>query len=177
MGSDELVNSDLCAEFNASPQYGQDIDWSKYTAQDAANMLIYYLEWLPEPVIPPQLYNRFTQLVRDEDFVASFAAGKALPNAEFWIKHYQQLIQELSLANARLLLYLLDVLAVFTSDSGINRMNFERLAKLFTGSLLKGLNHEVDDSKSYLVLVFLIVNSGRFLLSGFVESNWRYKGD
>ncbi|KAF9639433.1 serine/threonine protein kinase [Lasiodiplodia theobromae] len=177
MNSDEMVNSDLCLEFNASPQYGKDIDWSKYTAQDAANMLIYYLEWLPEPVVPPQLYNRFTQLVRDEDFVASFAAGKALPNAEFWIKHYQQLIQELSLANARLLLYLLDVLAVFTSDSGINRMNFERLAKLFTGSLLKGLNHEFNDSKSYLVLVFLIVNSNRFLLSGFVESNWRYKGD
>lgn len=134
-------------------------------------MLRRYLNDLPEPVVPLALYEKFRDPLRGAtkqpsgdgegpQFVDNFDEQAA-------IKTYQQLITELPPLNRQLLLYILDLLAVFAAKSDENRMNSQNLAAIFQPGMLSHPNHAMAPEEYRLnqcVLIFLIENQDHFLI-------------
>lgn len=146
---------DLQGIFDSPDKYGKGLDWEGYTVHDAANILRRYLNQLPEPIIPLEFYERFRQ---------PLVTGATIEEA---IITYQNLIAELPALNRQLLLYILDLLAVFASKSEVNRMTPENLSAIFQPGLISHPNHEMSPDEyatSQEVLVFLINHQDHFLL-------------
>ena len=79
---------------------------------------------------------------------------------------FQKLITELPPLNRQLLLYILDLLAVFASKSDTNRMNSANLAAIFQPGIISHPNHDMSPNQYRLsqdVLIFLIENQDNFL--------------
>ena len=138
---------------------------------DAANVLRRYLNDLPEPVVPLDLYEKFREPLRGAtrqavgdaegpQFVENFDMDAA-------IAKYQQLITELPPLNRQLMLYILDLLAVFAAKSDQNRMNAQNLAAIFQPGMLSHPNHAMAPEEYRLnqcVIIFLIENQDNFLI-------------
>lgn len=80
---------------------------------------------------------------------------------------YQRLITELPPLNRQLLLYILDLLAVFASKSDLNRMTSANLAAIFQPGMLSHPSHDMKPHEYRLsqdVLMFLIKNQDSFLI-------------
>jgi hypothetical protein len=80
---------------------------------------------------------------------------------------YQRLISELPPLNRQLLLYILDLLAVFDSKSEHNRMTAVNLAAIFQPGLISHPSHEMAPQAYKLsqeVLIFLITHQDHFLM-------------
>lgn len=145
------------------------MDWSGYTVHDAANVLRRYLNQLPEPIVPLEFYERFREPLRVYQMAAM--TNGFPPDAEQFdhpkaVAAYQQLIRELPPLNKQLLLYILDLLAVFASKSEQNRMPSANLAAIFQPGLLSHPNHYMSPDEYKLsqdVLIFLIENQDHFL--------------
>jgi GTPase-activating protein SAC7 len=79
---------------------------------------------------------------------------------------FQRLITELPPLNRQLLLYVLDLLAVFSSKSDFNRMNSANLAAIFQPGIISHPSHDMAPKEYRLsqdVLIFLIENQDNFL--------------
>jgi GTPase-activating protein SAC7 len=130
-----------------------------------------YLNDLPEPVVPLELYENFRgplkgatkSAVGDADgpqFIDEF-------DVEAAIKKYQRLITQLPPLNRQLLLYILDLLAVFAAKADENRMNSQNLAAIFQPGMLSHPRHAMAPEEYRLnqcVLIFLIENQDHFLI-------------
>ncbi|KAG9238834.1 hypothetical protein BJ875DRAFT_4968 [Amylocarpus encephaloides] len=169
-GSEKRIK-ELKTIFDSPDRYGKGLDWAGYTVHDAANVLRRYLNQLPEPIVPLDLYNRFRAPLRGHTMQAvGDNEGPQLPdsfNVSEAIKTYQQLITELPPLNRQLLLYILDLLAVFASKSDENRMNSQNLAAIFQPGMLSHPSHDMAPSEYRLsqdVLIFLIENQDNFLI-------------
>lgn len=140
-----------------------------YTVHDAANVLRRYLNQLPEPIVPLEFYERFREPLRIYQQAAQASGGAA--DAEPFdhpkaVAAYQQLIRELPPLNKQLLLYILDLLAVFASKSDQNRMPSANLAAIFQPGMLSHPQHYMSPEEYKLsqdVLIFLIENQDHFL--------------
>ncbi len=163
---------DLQIIFNSPDRYGKGLDWTGFTVHDAANILRRYLNQLPEPIIPLEFYRRFRDpLVQYMNQVGGQPNGQAqdgevLDEAKI-IEVYQQVITELPPLNRQLLLYILDLLAVFASKSDVNRMTSTNLAAIFQPGMLSHPQHDMEPGEYRLsqdVLVFLIENQDHFLI-------------
>lgn len=80
---------------------------------------------------------------------------------------YQQLITEIPPLNRQLLLYILDLLAVFASKSDVNLMTSANLAAIFQPGVLSHPIHDMSPEAYRLsqdVLIFLIDNQDSFLI-------------
>lgn len=149
---------DLQTIFNSPDKYGKGLDWTGYTVHDAANIFRRYLNQLPEPIIPLDFYARFREPLQ-------CTPEKFDPHAAIY--SYQVLIGKLPALNRQLLLYILDLLAVFASKSDQNLMNASNLAAIFQPGLINHPEHDMspgDYKLSQDVLVFLITNQDHFLL-------------
>lgn len=138
---------------------------------DAANVLRRYLNQLPEPIVPLDLYDRFRDPLRGHVLksIGDQEAGQALEELDLdkTIQQYQELITELPPLNRQLLLYILDLLAVFASKSDENRMTSQNLAAIFQPGMLSHPAHDMAPAEYRLsqdVLVFLIENQDHFLI-------------
>lgn len=83
------------------------------------------------------------------------------------IATYQRVIKELPALNRQLLLYILDLLAVFAAKAELNRMNSTNLAAIFQPGMLSHPDHDMVPDEYLLsqeVLVFLIENQDSFLV-------------
>jgi hypothetical protein len=81
---------------------------------DAASVLRRYLNAMPEPIVPLDLYHEFrAPMLRAQDGHVDVAAA---------IRTYRLLIASSPPANQYLLLYVLDLLAVFARKSETNLM-------------------------------------------------------
>ena len=83
------------------------------------------------------------------------------------IATYQKLITELPPLNRQLLLYILDLLAVFSSKSEQNRMTAANLSAIFQPGVLSNPTHDLHPEAYRLsqdVLIFLIENQDFFLV-------------
>ena len=83
------------------------------------------------------------------------------------ITTYQRLITELPPLNRQLLLYILDLLAVFASKSELNRMTSANLAAIFQPGMLSHPSHDMEPPEYRLsqdVIIFLIENQDNFLV-------------
>ena len=77
------------------------------------------------------------------------------------------MITELPPLNRQLLLYILDLLAVFAAKSEVNRMNSQNLAAIFQPGMLSHPDHAMAPEEYRLnqcVLIFLIENQDHFLI-------------
>jgi len=169
-GSEKRIK-ELKTIFDSPDRYGKGLDWAGYTVHDAANVLRRYLNQLPEPIVPLDLYDRFREPLRGHTMQAvGDNEGMQLPDTfdmNKAIVTYQRLITELPPLNRQLLLYILDLLAVFASKADENRMNSQNLAAIFQPGMLSHPSHDMRPSEYRLsqdVLIFLIENQDNFLI-------------
>ncbi|KAL2288983.1 hypothetical protein FJTKL_02846 [Diaporthe vaccinii] len=169
-GSEKRIK-ELKQVFDSPDRYGKGLSWDGYTVHDAANVLRRYLNDLPEPVVPLELYENFRgplkgatkSAVGDADgpqFIDEF-------DVEAAIIKYQRLITQLPPLNRQLLLYILDLLAVFAAKADENRMNSQNLAAIFQPGMLSHPRHAMAPEEYRLnqcVLIFLIENQDHFLI-------------
>ena len=157
--------------FDSPDRYGKGLVWDGYTVHDAANVLRRYLNDLPEPVVPLDLYEKFREPLTG----ATKIGGGDTDGPQFLdhfdmdaaITRYQQLITELPPLNRQLLLYILDLLAVFAAKSDQNRMTSQNLAAIFQPGMLSHPNHAMAPEEYRLnqsVIIFLIENQDHFLI-------------
>ena len=169
-GSEKRIK-ELKTIFDSPDRYGKGLDWAGYTVHDAANVLRRYLNNLPEPIVPLDLYDRFREPLAGHT-KAAVGDGEGPQLAEDFdigraIATYQQLITELPPLNRQLLLYILDLLAVFASKSDENRMTSANLAAIFQPGILSHPQHDMEPGQYRLsqdVLIFLIENQDHFLI-------------
>lgn len=139
---------------------------------DAANILRRYFNQLPEPIIPLEFYERFRQPLRNHQAQAVGVSEAQSPSVghfdqESAIRVFQNLITELPPLNRQLLLYILDLLAVFASKSDLNKMTTANLAAIFQPGILSHPQHDMAPQEYRLsqdVLIFLIENQDSFLI-------------
>ncbi|KAJ5207474.1 Rho GTPase activation protein [Penicillium cf. griseofulvum] len=160
---------DLQEVFDSPERYGKGLDWSGYTVHDAANVLRRYLNQLPEPIVPLEFYERFREPLRI--YQRQVLEDKETADADKFdhakaVETYQNLIIELPPLNKQLLLYILDLLAVFASKSDQNRMPSGNLSAIFQPGMLSHPQHDMSPEEYKLsqdVLIFLIENQDHFL--------------
>lgn len=147
------------------------MDWEGYTVHDAANVLRRYLNQLPEPIVPLDLYDRFREPLKGHILEPRADADGPVLHESFdtnaAISEYQKLITEMPPLNRQLLLYILDLLAVFASKSDENRMNAQNLSAIFQPGIISHPIHDMAPHEYRLsqdVLIFLIENQDRFLI-------------
>lgn len=169
-GSEKRIK-ELKNIFDSPDRYGKGLVWDGYTVHDAANVLRRYLNDLPEPVVPLDLYEKFREPLRGatKPSTADGEGPQFIENfdMEGAIARYQQLITELPPLNRQLLLYILDLLAVFAAKSDQNRMNSQNLAAIFQPGMLSHPNHAMAPEEYRLnqcVIIFLIENQDHFLI-------------
>ncbi|KAL8910251.1 MAG: hypothetical protein Q9171_004452 [Xanthocarpia ochracea] len=172
-GSNKRIK-ELQTIFDSPDRYGKGLDWTGYTVHDAANILRRYLNNLPQPIVPLEFYERFRDPLRSHQSQAvgtEHLESTAQDTGDFdhaqAIATYQKLITELPALNRQLLLYILDLLAVFASKSDLNRMNSGNLSAIFQPGLLSHPNHDMEPKEYRLsqdVLIFLIENQDSFLV-------------
>lgn len=51
--------------FDRPPSYGRDVVWGPWSVHDAASVLRRYLNQMPEPVVPAELYDDFRNALRE----------------------------------------------------------------------------------------------------------------
>lgn len=142
--------------FDSPPKYGRNLKWDSYTVHDAANILRRYLNYLPEPIIPHKFYEAFRKPLRNEFY-----------DKEKSLLIYKKLIMSLPSINRQLLLYILDLLAVFASKSDENLMTISNLSSIFQPGILSHPEHDMspkDYTLSQKVLIFLIGYQDYFLM-------------
>lgn len=171
MSGSERRIKELQTIFDSPDRYGKGLDWTGYTVHDAANVLRRYLNHLPEPIVPLDLYERFREPLRGHAYEAVGDSEAIQYPADFdeekVIGIYQQLITELPPLNRQLLLYILDLLAVFASKADENRMGSANLAAIFQPGMLSHPDHAMAPAEYQLnqcVLIFLIQNQDHFLI-------------
>jgi hypothetical protein len=170
-GSEKRIK-ELKVAFDSPDRYGKGLDWTGYTVHDAANILRRYFNQLPEPIIPLEFYQRFRDPLRNHQAQAVGAIESQSPSEgefdhEAAIRAYQELITELPPLNRQLLLYILDLLAVFASKSDLNKMTTPNLAAIFQPGILNHPQHDMAPQEYRLsqdVLIFLIENQDNFLI-------------
>ncbi|KAF2838210.1 RhoGAP-domain-containing protein, partial [Patellaria atrata CBS 101060] len=170
-GSEKRIK-ELRTAFNSPDRYGKGLDWTGYTVHDAANILRRYFNQLPEPIIPLEFYDQFRDPLKGHQSQAvGQMEGQTPATGDFdmnkAIREYQHLITELPPLNRQLLLYILDLLAVFASKSDQNKMTTPNLAAIFQPGLLSHPQHDMAPSEYRLsqdVLIFLIENQDNFLI-------------
>ena len=163
---------DLQGVFNSPDRYGKGLDWTGYTVHDAANILRRYLNQLPEPIVPLEFYERFREPLRSyqsrpTENGEAHSIDMSVDQHGSAVVAYQKLITELPPLNRQLLLYILDLLAVFASKSDLNRMTAANLAAIFQPGIISHPNHDMAPTEYRLsqdVLIFLIENQDNFLI-------------
>ena len=158
--------------FDSPDRYGKGLDWTGYTVHDAANILRRYLNMLPQPIVPHENYEKFRDPLRSHQAQAvgdmeaqAQDVGNFDPDSA--ITTYQRLITELPPLNRQLLLYILDLLAVFASKAEQNRMTSANLAAIFQPGMLSHSGHDMQPAEYRLsqdVIIFLIENQDSFLV-------------
>lgn len=170
-GSEKRIK-ELKIAFDSPDRYGKGLDWTGYTVHDAANILRRYFNQLPEPIIPLEFYERFRDPLKNHQAQAVGVMDAQSPtigdfDQEAAIRIFQALITELPPLNRQLLLYILDLLAVFASKADLNKMTTPNLAAIFQPGLLSHPQHDMAPQEYRLsqdVLIFLIENQDSFLI-------------
>jgi len=163
---------ELQVAFDSPDRYGKGLDWTGYTVHDAANILRRYLNQLPQPIVPLDFYEKFRDPLRTHQAQAvgdleAQAQDMGNFDHEAAIATYQKLITELPPLNRQLLLYILDLLAVFASKAELNRMNSANLSAIFQPGMLSHPDHDMLPREYRLsqdVIIFLIENQDSFLV-------------
>lgn len=159
----------LQTAFDTPDRYGKGIDFTGYTVYDAATVFLRYLKTLPEPVVPHAQYDAFVRPMREYQKLETqeLLSQESIEAQKVLVPQYQALITELPPLNRQLLLYLLDILAVFASRSEKNKMTAQRLVVCFQPSLVAAESEKMDEIEHKLaadVATFLVEYQDDFLI-------------
>jgi hypothetical protein len=151
--------------FDYPPTYGMGFDWASApyaTGFDAAQLIVRYLESLPEPLVPEEYYPRFCTVMTEQSTI------------EGQIELLQRLLIELPSLNRHLLIYLLDILAVIVANSDVNHVSTAALAEQFRSGILRHSQSKkrAHTGSEFKVFEFLIDHQYSFAI-GF-ESNQEF---
>lgn len=143
---------------------------------DAANLLLRYLLQLPEPVIGSDHYQRFRSTLSD-------AISTGTLDSIATIQRFQKLVMQLPASSRDLLLYLLDLMAVFSEKAVDNKMTVPKLAAIFQPGILSHPEHCLSPSEQQLsqdVLRFLVEKEDHFVIGmvdtlGTAVEDWRFE--
>lgn len=145
---DEDTLSSLKKDFKAYPQYGLGHDWSSYSPQDAASLLLYFLKRLGQPLIPYEFLEAFRNPCRSSSTVSE--ARK--------LGVYCRLVASLYPVQRHLLLYLLDFLSFFSSSTAdIDLLSLRFLNVFFRGPSDLTSLFEVNDLRTSLATIKFLV--------------------
>ncbi|KAE9368197.1 Rho GTPase activation protein [Stipitochalara longipes BDJ] len=141
---------------------------TQYSAYDAATCLLRYLKSLPEPVIPCGFYDKFTSILGPTVYENDIGYDRDAFSIDTAILTLQQCITEIPPLNRQLLLYLLNLAAVFASKSDENKMTPARIVATFQPSLLArearvGMS-VLDHARASDTLICMIENQDHFLI-------------
>jgi GTPase-activating protein SAC7 len=119
-------------------------------------------------VIPYAFYDIFTSILGPTVYENDEGYDRDAFSIDVAISALQQYITEIPPLNRQLLLYLLDIAAVFAYKSGENRMTSARIVAAFQPSLLAreasvGMS-VLDHVRAADALVFMIENQDHFLI-------------
>ncbi|KAH8918096.1 RhoGAP-domain-containing protein [Atractiella rhizophila] len=117
---------ELQAIFDAPPKYGKDLQWLNYSVHDAASVLRRFLNMMPEPVVPYDLYHSFRDCLTHPG-----------QSQDAKIQHFRLLLLSVPPSSQCLLLYVLDLLSVFARNSSVNLMTASNLAVVFQPGLVR----------------------------------------
>ncbi|ORZ10396.1 Rho GTPase activation protein [Absidia repens] len=134
--------------FDTSDTYGSQLDWRGYTVHDAANILRRFINHLPEPVITLDYYRPFKDTM-----------NQTFSSVDEKVDAFQVLIEKLPLPHQYLLLYLLDMLAIFATTAKYTKMETDCLAAVFVPGILSHPDDKLNPCSykhSQQVLKFLI---------------------
>jgi GTPase-activating protein SAC7 len=153
--------------FDNPPRYGKGVSWDGFTIHDCAALVLRYLKCLPEPVIPYEYYDQFARKFQEE--LQTLPDGRIFNRNthDSLIKDFQRNITKLPSLSRQLLLYLLDMLAVFASKSNLNKMECSRLVSVFHPAILSQRPQKMDEAEHRLaqdVVIFLVDNQDNFLI-------------
>ncbi|CEP07174.1 hypothetical protein [Parasitella parasitica] len=141
-----------------SGDYGQHLDWEEYTVHDASNVMRRFLNRLPQPLISlhyQALFKTTLGMYHSKMFL------------EAKVDAFQNLIARLPVAHQYLLLYLLDLLYLFSQCAQHTRMESSSLATVFSPVIFPDPAHATNPAgykESQRVLEFLILHQDKFLL-------------
>ncbi|KAL2126712.1 hypothetical protein VTI74DRAFT_370 [Chaetomium olivicolor] len=130
LDADQLRLAQLKEVFNsAETSYGRDLDWSRFTVYDAADLILLFLSELSKPLISESVGKRWIVLSRQ----ATMRAARLDQGLDFWEEAFMGIH-----GPARALLKLLLNLWGDIADSAeVNEMTAERLA----GRAIRPLMH------------------------------------
>lgn len=118
--------------------YGSQLDWRGYTVHDASNVMRRFLNYLPEPVITLKYQPAFTNVLRKHTYFFIYNPWQIIiiildtnSTVEEKVKEFQALIEQLPILHQYLLIYLLDLLCLFSLYSENTRMDLSSLATAF----------------------------------------------
>ncbi|KAG2227175.1 hypothetical protein INT45_008419 [Circinella minor] len=145
------------------PSYGANVEWEDNTVHDVATLLRRFLNQLPDPVITHEYYQSFRDVMNDN----------AYDSIEERIDAFQVLIEKLPLPHQQLLLYILDMLNLFSRHSADNRMDACNLAAVFCPAILSHPSHNtpVQYKISQRVIEFLIEFQALFTMQMVNKNN------
>ena len=162
---------ELRTAFDSPPRYGKGLDLSGYSEHDVANLLCRYLNQLPEPVVPLTFYENFREPLRGYQWPTVDGPYRFPQDGAFdiraFIQLYQRLILQLPPVRRHILLYILELLAVFASEAQSNQMRSGDLAAVFQRGILSHPQHDFALSENRLnqnVVMFLIIYQSSFAL-------------
>lgn len=124
----------------AEEDYGLNIDWTGYSVHDAANLMSRYLNRLPQPIIILEYQNSFKNILGNiytlfHLSISSLSLSSSdldFPNLSSKIDGFQKLIEKLPTVHQYVLLYILDILYLFSLYYQHTRMDISSLATTFT---------------------------------------------
>ncbi|KAF2018600.1 hypothetical protein BU24DRAFT_418122 [Aaosphaeria arxii CBS 175.79] len=158
-GNDSHVEQ-LITTFNSPERrYGRGMSWNGYTVYDAATALHRYLCSLPSPLFPQQFAQQLMFPSLSEPF------RHPTPNeTENLVLDCQATMKELPILNRHLLLWLLDILAVFLAKADLNNETMDRVVEHYHNAVF-GPCEVLDISmRQKLMLGFLIENQDFLLI-------------
>ena len=121
---------------------------------DCASILLYFLESLPEPLIPYLYYDLFTAYshnMRDRAHDGTLSRYRPesveliVPTLKLFC--FQESLRHLPALREVVLAHVLFTLQQIASNSGVNHMTAERLARLFQPSLLSRPFAQMDEEE------------------------------
>ena len=149
---DALRVQKLKEAFSTPPRYGADVDWDRFSAYDAADLVLLYLTQLPKPLVSESTARRWVALSRQ----ATATGGSNGTRSEQCIDFWEEALGTVRGAAPRSLFkLLLNLWADVAAAAEHNDMTAERLA----ACVLKPLMHvssEKRETDFILALAFLI---------------------
>ncbi|OBA26605.1 RhoGAP-domain-containing protein, partial [Hanseniaspora valbyensis NRRL Y-1626] len=147
--------------FSTPPKYGQDWKFEEdilphgfrqFSVHDVSGILRRFLNNMSEPLIPLDCYNKFRNHLANQRTL--------IKQIRICLKKFEIYIREgLEDCNKQTLLYLLDLLFLFSQHSDKNLMDAKNLAAIFQPSILSHPEHDMNPKEyelSRIVLEFLI---------------------